>query len=216
MPHANIFGWRDGAGWIVLSGGGAPGNEIEALALTRLPPGDPVAYIWAADSAESADLHLAALDEAGAPTGYLVDVQAEDDDTIGEQLAQAGMIILGDGPDIGALRGGIAGAALDGMAQAHARRLDPGDRRGRSGTRSKVSGGESPRAGFSWLEKAILVPGYSAERDAEAALRIDPASGLVRVGDQPRFGAGVGFRWAGRNMGCPYLERDIGRAVYQI
>ena len=66
MPRANMIRWRDGAGWLVLSGGGdiqsAETGEIEAEALARVAAGDPMAYIWAAGDVETADKHLEALD----------------------------------------------------------------------------------------------------------------------------------------------------------
>src|SRR4051794_20355184 len=102
MPTKNVLSWRDGGGWLILSGGGDPesvdNDEIEAEALARVQAGDPVAYIWAAGDVEDADSHLSALEDLGAPTGYLVDILTEDDDTLRTQLSDAGLIILGDGP----------------------------------------------------------------------------------------------------------------------
>lgn len=55
-----------------LAGSGAPlGDQddvdldIEAQALTRIAYGEPIAYIWAAGDADTADQHLALLDEMG-------------------------------------------------------------------------------------------------------------------------------------------------------
>src|SRR5260221_13564282 len=108
MPQANVIRWRDGAGWLVLSGGGdfesAEVGEIEAEALARVPAGDPGAYIWAATDVETADKHLTALEDLGAPTGFLIGVLTEDDATLREQLAVVGMVILGAGPDVTELR----------------------------------------------------------------------------------------------------------------
>src|SRR5690242_12744289 len=85
MPRANVIRWLDGEGWIILSGGGdvdsAETGHIEASALAKVQPGEPLAYIWAAGDIEQADKHLEALYDLGAPTGYLVDILAEDDDT---------------------------------------------------------------------------------------------------------------------------------------
>src|SRR5579859_3473847 len=118
MPQANVIRWRNGTGWIVLSGGedssSADTTEIEAEALARVAPGATVAYIWAAGDVEDADEHLSALEELGAPTGYLVDVQTEDDDTLRRQLSETGLIVLGDGPNASQLRSALLGAALEG------------------------------------------------------------------------------------------------------
>ena len=125
MPQANVIRWRDGAGWLVLSGGGdiesAEVGEIEAEALARVPAGDPVAYIWAATDVETADKHLTALEDLGAPTGFLVDVLTEDDATLREQLAVVGMVIIEDGPNVTELRSGLLGAALEGINAAYER-----------------------------------------------------------------------------------------------
>src|ERR1041385_2863589 len=114
MPQTRVIRWRDGAGWLVLSGGEsetAEGSEIEAETLARVPAGDPLAYVWAAGDVETADRHLATFEELGAPTGFLVDVLTEDDDTLRRQLADSGLVVIGDGPNLDGLRSGILGAA---------------------------------------------------------------------------------------------------------
>lgn len=169
MPHVNIFQWHDGAGWLILAGGKAGTvsvEEVETLALGKTLPGEPIAYIHAAGNVETADRHLAALEDAGAPTGYLVDVQTEDDDTLREQLAQAGLIIVGDGPDLGALRNGVTGAALEGIGQAFARGssvLAIGGGAAVFGQNFETDG--QIREGLAWLVRALIIPNYQADRD---------------------------------------------------
>jgi cyanophycinase-like exopeptidase len=167
MPQANVIRWRNGAGWIVLSGGEDPSNaeatEIEAEALARVAPGEPMAYIWAAGNVEDADERLSALEELGAPTGYLVDVQTEDDETIRKQLSEAGMIVIGDGPDPVALRSAMLGAALDGMISAY----EQGAVILGIGSGAAVLGnflGE--KEGLNWIEKAVIQPHYERENGA--------------------------------------------------
>lgn len=195
MPQANIFKWRDGEGWLILTGGGESGDEIESDALAKVAAGDPMAYIWAAGDVETADRHLTALDELGAPTGYLIDVMTEDDETIRAQLEQAGLIILGDGPNVGALRSGIVGAAVDSIGKAYERGaiilaigagaavlgqcyLAHPQPLSASREGSQVAAGSTAlKPGFSWLERAILLPSYEQERDAaqlRAALAQQP------------------------------------------
>ncbi len=181
------------------------GERDRNVGLDAPSGGRPDSLIWAAGNAETADLHLAALEEAGAPTGYLVDVQTEDDDTFREQLSQAGMIILGDGPDIGALRGGIAGAALDGMAQAYAR----GAMILAIGAGAAVLGqkfwlGIRRAPDFRGWKKRSWFRAIGRAGRRTAALRIDPASTL--------FGLGISLDSAlalgpdGQvELGCPYL-----------
>jgi hypothetical protein len=169
VPHANIFQWHDGAGWLILAGGSANSlsvGDAETLALGKAVPGGPIAYIHAAGSVETADQHLAALEDAGAPTGYLVDVQAEDDDSLREQLAQAGLIIIGDDPNPAVLRNGIIGAALEGIGQAFERGssvLAIGG--GGVVFGQKFQAGDQIRDGLAWLTRALITPDYRADRD---------------------------------------------------
>ncbi|MHB8628081.1 MAG: type 1 glutamine amidotransferase family protein [Aggregatilineales bacterium] len=189
MPRANVFQWHAGAGWLILAGGGAGSGtvgEVETLALGKATPGEPIAYIHAAGDVETADQHLAALEDAGAPTGYLVDVQTEDDDTLREQLAQAGLIIVGDGPNPGALRNGLVGAALDGIGEAFGRGssiLAIGA--GASVFGQKFRSGEQLRDGLGWLQRAIILPDYAPERDAPTMRAL-----LIQYPDS--FGLGIG------------------------
>src|SRR5215510_5107969 len=161
MPRTKVIRWRDGLGWLVLSGGAdfesADGSEIEAETLARVPAGDPLAYIWAAGDVESADQHLATFEELGAPTGFLVDVLTEDDDTLRRQLADAGLIVIGDGPNLNELRSGLLGAALEGISQA----FEQGAVILGVGQGAAVLGSIlSEQQGLGWVEGAIIAPGY--------------------------------------------------------
>ncbi len=168
MPKKNIIRWRDGAGWLVLSGGnestGDEAESVEATALARVQAGLPLAYIWAASDVETADKRLSALDDLGAPTGYLVDVLTEDDDTIRRELGNAGMIILGDGPNTQELRSGLLGSALEGMSAAFA----AGAVILGVGKSAAVLGSFlDDKAGLGWIEGAIIVPAYDQPGTAE-------------------------------------------------
>ncbi|CAG0951283.1 MAG: hypothetical protein IAE83_01715 [Anaerolinea sp.] len=125
MPQVSPMRWRDGSGWIILASGmidpsdpDSPSLDIAAQALTRIARGEPLAYIWAAGDIESADAHLDLLEDLGAPTGFLLDILTEDDDTIRAQLKDAGMIILGDGSNPDRLRSALVGAAQEAMINA--------------------------------------------------------------------------------------------------
>jgi hypothetical protein len=170
MPQANVIRWRDGTGWLVLSGGTTGDDadgDIEAETLARVEVGRPVAYIWAAGDVESADKHLEALDELGAPTGYLVDVLTEDDDTLRKQLEIAGLVVLGNGPNTKELRSGLFGAAIEGIGTA----FDRGAVIMGIGQGATVLGsilGE--QTGLGWVEGAIIAPEYNDENE-QARLR---------------------------------------------
>ncbi|MEP7289037.1 MAG: Type 1 glutamine amidotransferase-like domain-containing protein [Chloroflexota bacterium] len=168
MPQANVIHWREGHGWLVLSGGGdfhsADVGEIEAEALARVRSGDPVAYVWAAGDIETADSHLAALDDLGAPTGYLVDILTEDDDTLREQLSVAGLIVLGDGPNVGTLRSALPGGALDGITHA----FEDGAVILGVGQSAAILGSIlTGQDGLGWVEDAIIVPSYEENNQIE-------------------------------------------------
>jgi hypothetical protein len=194
MTQVNFIRWRDGRGWIVLSGGGnitsADTGHVEAEALARIPAGGPVAYIWAAGDIEAADRHLEALIDLGAPTGYLVDVLSEDDDSLRSELGDAGMIILGDGPNLKQLRSGILGAALDGMGQAY----EHGAVILGIGQGAAVLGSFlDDQPGVGWVEQAAIVPGYEQAGQTERLrelLRKNPDAYGIGIGAESALALG--------------------------
>lgn len=123
MPQTSIFQWRAGDGWLVLAGHGAltddETNSIVAEALARTVALGPLAYIYAAGDADAADKDLATLADMGSRTGYLVDIITEDNETLQEQLAEAGVIVLGDGPQVEKLRAALEGPANQAIIHAY-------------------------------------------------------------------------------------------------
>ena len=187
MQRTNVIRWRDGAGWLVLSGGeleSADSTEIEAEALARVPAGDPLAYIWAAGDVESADQHLAMFEDLGAPTGFLVDVLTEDDDTLHRQLADSGLIVIGDGPNLKDLRSGLLGAALEGISEAYER----GAVVLGVGQGAAVLGSILPETqGLGWVEGAAIMPSYENEDEAARLREL-----LIQHPDAYGLGIGTG------------------------
>lgn len=86
------FGWRDGEGWLILSGGAHPLSEIRALALSRCNPFADVACIAQTDSI--GDALLDDLAELGAPSGYHIDLAEQDNNELYERITSAGMIVI--------------------------------------------------------------------------------------------------------------------------
>ncbi|MCS6871784.1 MAG: Type 1 glutamine amidotransferase-like domain-containing protein [Anaerolineae bacterium] len=198
MPQTNVLRWRDGRGWIILAGSGAQlGDQddvdldIEAQALTRIAYGEPIAYIWAAGDADTADQHLALLDEMGAPTGYLVDIVTEDDASIRAQLEEAGMIILGDGQSPETLRAALLGAALEGMQAAYARgAVILGIGAGAAALGSFLEGAN----GLGWVENAIVMPNYELDRriaTLRALLEAHPSAYGIAIGSRSALALGA-------------------------
>ncbi|MCY4070302.1 MAG: hypothetical protein OXG60_03310 [Chloroflexi bacterium] len=94
--------WLESYGWLVLSGSADPHSEIRALALSRCNASGAVAYISLAD--DFGDALMDDLAELGAPSGYLVDLEDEDNNEIHERLSGAGMIVIEGGDDIHRLK----------------------------------------------------------------------------------------------------------------
>lgn len=95
------FSWQAGSGWIVLSGRVDALSEIRARALSRCDASGAIAYI-----SLLGDLGDALMDdmaELGATSGYLVDLEADDNNAIYERLSNAAMIVVeadGQGEDL--------------------------------------------------------------------------------------------------------------------
>jgi hypothetical protein len=169
MPQRNIFQWRAGNGWLVLSGGGNWDTQdvtgIEANVLTHTVSQGPIAYVWAAGDVETADRHMDSLRDLGARTGYLVDILSEGEDDLFRQLSEAGVIILGDGARGEILRDAMAGVVLRSIEMAFsqgATLYTVGMSVPMLGARVFYS--DSWSAGFGWLAQSVIMPGYTTEQ----------------------------------------------------
>lgn len=92
MSAAAPFSWFDSIGWLVLSGIPDALSEIRAQALSRYDGAGAIAYISLAG--DLGDALMDDMAELGAPAGYLVDMEAGDNNEIYERLAAAGMIVI--------------------------------------------------------------------------------------------------------------------------
>jgi len=169
MPQSHIFRWRDGSGWLVLSGGGPRESDdvlnIEVAMLGRTLSLGPIAYIWAAGDVDDADEHMDVLRDLGARTGYPVDILAEDDEALTREIGEAGVIILGDGPQSGLLRDALPGVTLSAIEDAFSRGTTVyaiGASAALFGAYSLFQG--ELAAGFDWLVQAIIMPDYDPEQ----------------------------------------------------
>lgn len=196
MPQVNIFKWRPGSGWIVLSGGGDPvGGDvqaIEAAILTRTLSQGPIAYLWAAGDVDAADRHMDALRDLGARTGYLVDLVGEEDDVVYRDVNEAGVIILGDGPSTHTLRDALAGIALSAIEEA----FDRGATVYAAGASAGMLGAAFVERGtlydgFGWLSSAVIMPGYTADQAADLRAWVRGVPDGFGLGLGP--GAGIAF-----------------------
>jgi hypothetical protein len=168
----NIFRWRAGNGWIVLSGGGPHDSDdnfaIEAGVLTHTVSQGPIAYIWAASDPETADRHMDSLRDLGARTGYLIDILTEEDDILYRQLSEAGVIILGNGPHVAALRDALVGVAWRAIEESFVR----GATLYVVGQSTAVMGrymidGDAVSDSAGWLADALIFPCYTPDQADE-------------------------------------------------
>lgn len=196
MPQVNIFKWRPGSGWLVLSGGGdlLDGNleAIEAAMLMRTLSQGPLAYLWAAGDVDTADRHMDALRDLGARTGYLIDLISEEDDVIYRQVSEAGVIVLGDGPSTRTLRDALAGVALTGMQEA----FDRGATVYAAGASAAIMGAAFVERGalvdgIGWLASAVIMPTYTPEQAADLRAWVREVPEGYGLGLGP--GAGIAF-----------------------
>ncbi len=197
MPQVNIFRWRPGSGWLVLSGGGSWDSEdvvsIEASMLGHTLSQGPLAYIWAASDADTADRHMDALRELGARTGYLVDILSEPEDVLYDQLNEAGVIIVGDGPRQDELAGALSGPVQRAIEEAYSRGATVyAVGRAAEHFGAYIVENEGVFKGANWLSNALVVPGYTtdqAEWTARVIAQLPGAYGLgLGVGAALAFG----------------------------
>lgn len=192
MPQVNIFRWRAGIGWLVLSGGGAPESDevlsIEAAMLGHTVSQGPLAYIWAASDIETADHHMDVLRDLGARTGYLIDILAEEDDIIFRQLSEAGVIIIGDGPETETLRQALIGTVIRAIEDAFDRGATVyviGRSAALLGAYLADQHNSHLIQGFGWLAYCFVQPGFTPDQ-ADALRR--------RVEEIPNgYGLGLGI-----------------------
>lgn len=186
MSANNILRWPAGAGWLVLSGGDDPGGEVRAQTLRRLPVEGGVAYIGL--DVDDAEAVMEDLAELGAPTGYLVNILTEDDDTIRARLQEAALIVIPGDLLLENLRSGLLGAGVDGMRAALAQGaviLAEGTSAILFGRFIALASGDMI-PGLNWLEDVFIVPGVTTLADSDIARS-------VLTSEDVRAGIGVGW-----------------------
>ncbi|NOK85734.1 MAG: hypothetical protein GFH27_549367n49 [Chloroflexi bacterium AL-W] len=173
MNNSNtpILQWEEGAGWLVLSGGVDSLSDIRALALNRMIPDGEIVYIGVDE--DSAEEVIEDMGELGATTGFLVNVLAEDDESITEQISKASLIVIPAETDPRELQSILKGAALKSIKQAYklgAVVLVEGDCASIFGHLYVVDG--TGYDGFGWLRGALIVPGVTSVSDSDAAMDV--------------------------------------------
>jgi hypothetical protein len=183
MPTRNVFHWIDGRGWLVLSGGPDRPGELRALALERAAADGGLAAI-SINGLDAGEKLLDDLSDLGAPSGYLVDLASEDDETIQSKLAEAGMVVIEGGATASEVRSSLYGAAIAGIQKAYengAVILVEGTSAMVFGEWVRQASGELT-AGLEWLKSALILLGADVAEPAKKALISQPEAIAVGIG----------------------------------
>lgn len=168
MSTATPFSWLDSNGWLVLSGKPDALGEIRACALSRYDGSSAIAYISLA--ADFGDALMDDMAELGAPSGYLVDLDENDNNEIYERLSAAGMIVIeadGNAAALAALVSQTVISALKAALERGALILFEGAAASIAGERRRNAAGEWA-AGLNFIQNALIWP--SAGCDAQDAM----------------------------------------------
>ncbi len=192
MTRSSMFEWQQGAGWLILGPRSdtqtGPSDAIDSRVLTRGAADGPLVYIWAANDLESADQYLDYVQELGGQAGYPVDIVSDDDETLTEQLAEAGVIVIGDGPHTDRLFNSLHGAAIRDIQLA----FEQGAVVYGAGLGAEVLGqwflhgsDSMPRKGFGWLANAAILTDDGSQAMKEQLQRL-------LLEEPTAFGLGIG------------------------
>lgn len=119
MPQASVFRWIDGNGLVVLAPGTSGNSDIRAQVIGRAPAGGALVCAMVNGLGVGSDALLDDFEQLGAPTGYMVDLVTEDDETIEAALRDASIVVIESGKDVPSARSALLGAALRGIRAAY-------------------------------------------------------------------------------------------------
>jgi hypothetical protein len=186
MAQNKVLRWMDGRGWLVLVGGHEAGSAVRAQALGRASADGGVAYVTLGGESELGEKALADMEDLGAPSGYLVDILSEDDQTIASKLGDAGMVVIEAVGDVDDLRASLLGAAMSGMQAA----FQNGAVILAEGSSATVFGAwvladSGLTGGLEWVENALVMPGITSLAQSDAArnaMAVQPAAIAIGIG----------------------------------
>jgi hypothetical protein len=206
MPSQNVFSWKDGYGWIVLSGGSEPTGAVRAAAIER-SSADGALVVLVLDDAAASDAILNDMQELGAPSGYLVNLMTEDDNTIRQQVGDAGIVVLSSDAPARAVHSNLIGAVVDGLATAYDRGaliLAEGSAAVALGAFIVDDG--TVLDGLGWLDNVLVVPGMesaSDSPDAQTVMNQKPTAIVIGVA------VGTAFVLGGNGMIETWGDKQI-------
>ncbi len=159
MSERQIFHWFQGLGWLVFSGGADPYGEIRGKAIARGSADGAVVCIALTNEPNTADQLLDDVEDLGAQTGYIVDLNTEDDVTLQQRIGEAGVIVFYSDYAPEEIRSALLGAALSGIQTAYqngAVILLEGTTAMAFGNLMYTRDGEIQQ-GLDWLENALII-----------------------------------------------------------
>jgi hypothetical protein len=125
------------------------------------------------------------VEDLGAPSGYVVDVAAEDDQTVQAKLIEAGVIVILTDGNAESVRSALKGAAIEGIQTAYqngAVVLAEGACATAFGGFLVTPDGEVA-PGLGWLVDALVLPGVdSAASQAKDLLAVQRSGIAVGIG----------------------------------
>lgn len=110
------FSWLESNGWLVLSGSADTLSEIRAQALSRVNIDGVIAYISLAG--DMGDSLMDDMVDLGAPAGYYVDLDDDDNNAVYERLRTASMIVIEPGVSIDLLKKKITQTVIRAIKEA--------------------------------------------------------------------------------------------------
>jgi hypothetical protein len=179
-----MLAWEDGAGWLVLSSSEDALSEVRAQALNRMIPEGDIVYIGVDE--DSAEELIEDMGELGAPTGFMVNVMTEDDQSIMDQVSAAALIVIPaeiDPRDMHSVLKGVALEAIKTAYQLGAVVLIEGSS---SAIFGKVYVADNMGyEGLDWVRGALILPDVASATDSELAreaLSADAADVAIGIG----------------------------------
>jgi hypothetical protein len=190
-----LLEWISGGGWLVFAAQNSADSAIRAQALARMEADGGVAYISLAD--DGGDALLDDMEDLGAPTGYMIDIEIEDSTTIRQQLKDISMIVLESGTSLDALARALRGPVVDALREAYERGaliLVEGLAVNLFG-RWSVSDSGRIFEGLDWLKNVFIEPNVTSLEESRAVqmvLQAHPQAIALEIGAGSALALGVG------------------------
>lgn len=185
MTSKGLLHWIDGPGWLVLSAGDTPDSEIRALVLERAASTGGVAYITFAP--DEGDALMDDMEDLGAPTGFLLDLQQDTPEALRKGLEAAAIVVIEGDADPEMMRERLDGPTGQLLKAAFARGvmvLVEGRAAELFGEWMIGDEGELVD-GLGWLRGVLVVSGItslSESRRARAVLLMQPDAIMIGIG----------------------------------